>query len=593
MKRIKLDSKTLYYGAIAVLFLYAFRNVYQGIDVTDTGYHFSNFLYMSEMDPMWIFSTYLASILGHIFTLLPGGDTLLGMNIYTAVIPAVLGVCTYAFFVKVIKAGKLESFVGVLVALSLCWCPTTCLYNYMTYLFFGLGAMFLYKGLAEDKRWHLVIAGVCLGLNVMVRFPNIAEAALILVVWYTCFLHKRKFKEYLQKTGWCLLGYILGIGVVLLQIQFKYGIGEYVNGILRLFGMTDSASDYTAYSMVYNIIQAYLYSAKWFVIIAVCVVLGIIGFMILPGKFTKIKAVGYFACCLVLVRWLYGQGMFNLVFPQEGYDAILNWGVVFLITAIVSSVYLIVHPKAERGEKILAAIVLIVIGITPLGSNNQLYSNLNNMFLVLPFVLHFLRKRLSKAETFLIRIGKIGFSPSKLPLCIMSLVCVGVLCFQAISFGNTFIFRDNRPRTYEVTSIEALKHMKTNEANAERLNALGEYVEGHNLSGRSVLLYGDVPALSAYLRMPFVMSPWPELPSYSAETFETELKAVVDGLEENRPVIILSQKFYNFLTSLEENVRDTDYFKTNDGFKLTLLREMIQENNYKVTFENEGYVIFE
>ena len=197
------------------------------------------------------------------------------------------------------------------------------------------------------------------------------------------------------------------------------------------------------------------------------------------------------------------------------------------------------------------------------------------MFLVLPFVLHFLRKR------------------RKLPLCIMSLVCVGVLCFQAISFGNTFIFRDNRPRTYEVTSIEALKHMKTNEANAERLNALGEYVEGHNLSGRSVLLYGDVPALSAYLRMPFVMSPWPELPSYSAETFETELKAVVDGLEENRPVIILSQKFYNFLTSLEENVRDTDYFKTNDGFKLTLLREMIQENNYKVTFENEGYVIFE
>ena len=297
MKRIKLDSKTLYYGAIAVLFLYAFRNVYQGIDVTDTGYHFSNFLYMSEMDPMWIFSTYLASILGHVFTLLPGGNTLLGINIYTAIIPALLGACAFAFFVKVMKSGVLESFVGVLVALSLCWCPTTCLYNYMTYLFFGLGAMFLYKGLVSDEKWHLMIAGVCLGLNVMVRFPNIAEAALILVVWYTCYLNKRKFKEYLQKTGWCLLGYILGIGVVLLQIQFKYGIGEYVNGILRLFGMTDSASDYTAYSMVYNIIKAYLFSAKWFVIIAVCVLLGIIGFKVFPGKYTKLKTIGYFACC--------------------------------------------------------------------------------------------------------------------------------------------------------------------------------------------------------------------------------------------------------------------------------------------------------
>ncbi len=576
MKRVKLNPKILYIGAIAVLFLYAFRNVYQGIDVTDTGYHFSNFLYMSEMDPMWIFSTYLASILGHVFTLLPGGDTLLGINIYTAIIPAVLGVCAFVFFVKVMKTGVLESFVGVLIALSLCWCPTTCLYNYMTYLFFGLGAMFLYKGLAEDKKWHLVIAGMCLGLNVMVRFPNIAEAALILVVWYTCFLNKCKFKEYVQKTGWCLLGYILGIGVVLLQVQLKYGIGEYVNGILRLFGMTDSASDYTAYSMVYNIIKAYLFSAKWFVIIAVCVVLGIIGFKIFPGKYTKIKTIGYFACCLVLVRWLYGQGMFNLVFPREGYDAILNWGVIFLIAAIVFSVYIIVHPKVEHEQKILAAIVLIVIGITPLGSNNQLYSNLNNMFLVLPFVLHFMRKRLVMP-----------------PMRIMSLVCVLVLCFQAISFGNTFIFRDNRPRDHKVTSIAALRHMQTNEVNAKQLEELGTYVGEHNLTGRSVLLYGDVPALSAYLRMPFVMSPWPELPSYATETFETELQAVEDGLAENRPVIILSHKFYNFLTSLEENVRDTDYFKTNDGFKLTLLREMIQENNYKVTFENEGYVIFE
>lgn len=593
MKRIKLNSRILYYGAIAVLFLYAFRNVCEGIDVTDTGYHFSNFLYMSEMDPMWIFSTYLASILGHFFTLLPGGDTLLGINIYTAVVPAVLGVVAFVFFVKVIKAGVLESFIGVLVALSLCWCPTTCLYNYMTYLFFGLGAMFLYKGLSSDKKWYLVIAGVCLGLNVMVRFPNIAEAALILVVWYVCFLNKDKFKDYLQKTGWCLLGYILGIGVVFLQIQFKYGIGEYVNGILRLFGMTENASDYTAYSMVYNIIQAYLFSAKWFVIIAICVVLGLIGYRVLPGKYTKLKSIGYFACCLILVRWFYGQGMFSLVFPRESYDAILNWGVVFLIAAIVFAVYVIVQPKAKQSEKILAAIVLIVIGITPLGSNNQLYSNLNNMFLVLPFVLNFLRNRLEKAEVCVMRIGKCGASFSLMPMRIMSFVCVFVLCFQAISFGNTFVFRDERPRTQKVTSIESLRHMHTNETNAALLEELGTFVSEQGLVGKSVLLYGDVPALSAYLRMPFVMSPWPELPSYSSETFETELQKVADGIEENRPVIILSSKFYNFLTSLEENVKDTEYFQTNDGFKLTLLRDMIREHDYNKTFENEGYVIFE
>ena len=36
----------LFYGAMVFLFLYTFRKVNQGIDVTDTGYHFSNFMYV-------------------------------------------------------------------------------------------------------------------------------------------------------------------------------------------------------------------------------------------------------------------------------------------------------------------------------------------------------------------------------------------------------------------------------------------------------------------------------------------------------------------------------------------------------------------
>ena len=582
MKRIKCNPKVLYYGAIAILFLYAFRNVNEGIDVTDTGYHFSNFLYMSEMDPMWIFSTYLASIVGHFFTVLPGGNTLLGINIYTAIIPALLAVFAFIFFVKVVKAGVAESFLGILVALSLCWCPTTCVYNYMTYLFFGLGAFWLYKGLVHDKVGNLICAGVLLGLNVLVRFPNAAEAALIVVVWYACFLKKDGFKQYLQKTGWCLLGYILGLGAVFLHIQFQYGLDAYIEGIIRLFGMTENASDYTPYAMVYNIVKAYLYSGKWFLIIACCVVLGILGYMILPHKYTKLKAIGYFVCCLALVRWFYGNGMFRLVFESGSYDAILNWGVVFLMAALVFAVYLILNPKATHEQKLLSAIVIVTIGITPLGSNNQLYSNLNNMFLVLPFVFSFLRTRLKGEFT----VGSFVVSPW--PMRIMSLVCVCMLVFQSVTFGNTFVFRDARPRDVKVTTIPALKYMKTNVENGTAIETLGAYVEEAGLSGRSVLLFGDVPALSAYLGMPFVMSPWPDLTSYTYETFESELQNVITHLDENRPIIIFSSKFHNLETSLEENVND----KTKE-LKLSLLQDMIKENNYSLTFENEGYVIYE
>ncbi len=584
-------GKVLYFGAVLVLFLYAFRNVNQGIDVTDTGYHFSNFLYMSDMDPMWIFSTYLASVLGHFFTKLPGGDTLLGINMYTALIPAILGVVTFVFFTRVIKLNSLVTFLGVAVALSLCWCPTTCVYNYMTYLFFALGAMLLYLGLTRERNGYLVWAGVCLGINVLVRFPNLAEAALIVVVWFACLMRRAKLIEYVKKTGWCLLGYVLGMVVVFVQIALQYGIGEYVQGIVRLLGMTGDASDYTLYSMIYHLLQAYLFSGKWVVIMALCVGLGILGFWVYPDRFQKGKIIGYAACCLVLVRWFYGQGMFS--FAYDGYGAILNWSAVTIIGALLLGVWLIFSGKAEEKDKILSAIVMVVIGVTPLGSNNQLYANINNMFLVVPFVFYALWNIWTSAEKKEWNLKKCTLQVSAWPLRIMSGVCVLMLCLQSVAFGNVFIFRDGVPRESEVYNIPAVAHMRTTAENAAELEELGAYVKEAGLTGRRVILFGDVPALSGYLKMPFVMSPWPDLASYSNATFEAELGKVTANIENNRPVIIFGADFYDFLTNQLEDKEIEASYEAKYGYKLDLLADMIEDYSYICTFTNAGYAIWE
>ena len=587
-KRMK---NLLFYGAMVFLFLYTFRKVNQGIDVTDTGYHFSNFMFMSEMDPMWIFSTYLASVLGHFFTLLPGGNTLLGMNIYTSIIPALLGVMSFAFFVKVVKLNVWESFLGVLVALALCWCPTTCVYNYLTYFFFCAGAILLYMGLTKDKPWLLISAGICLGVNVLVRFPNAAEAALIVVVWYTCFLRREKFLPYVQKTGWCLLGYLAGMGIVFVQIGMQYGIGEYVNGIIRLLGMTGDASDYTLYSMIYHLIQAYLFSGKWVFIMAVCVLLGLLGFMVLPGKLKKLKGFGYAACLAVLVRWFYGQGMFSLAY--DGYGAILNWGAVVIIGALLFGLWQVISPKSTEAEKILSAVIIVVIGITPLGSNNQLYANLNNMFLVVPYVIHVLVKLMAGTKEYIVSIRNHTLVISKWPLILMTATCVFMLFVQSLLFGQVFIFRDSVPRNSKVNSIMTVKGMSTNETNAATLEELGEYAVKAGLNDKNVLLFGDVPGLSAYLNMPFVMSPWPDLPSYSNATFEAELEQVLTDIEKNRPVIILGADFYEFLTNQLEDIEVKNIYEAKYGYKTALLRDMIETYDYNCTFANEAYVIYE
>jgi hypothetical protein len=443
----------------------------------------------------------------------------------------------------------------------------------------------------QDKAKYLILAGICLGMNVLVRFPNAAEAALIVVVWFSCLIRKQEFKQYLQKTGWCLLGYILGLGIIFAQIGIQYGIGEYVNGIIRLLGMTSDASDYTLYAMIYSLIQAYLFSSKWVIIMAVCVLLGALGFMVFPGRFEKIKCVGYAICCAVLFRWFYGQGMFNVLY--DGYGAIFNWGAVTLIIALLMGLWLMVSPKVSEADKILAAIVIVVIGITPLGSNNQIYANINNMFLVVPFVYYVLCKMFVGAKEKMISIKNHSVKISLLPLIIMTSMCGLMLLWQSSCFGNVFVFRDSIPRDNNVTSIPVLSQMKTNAKNAQSLEALGIYAEQAELSDRDVLLFGDVPALSAYLKMPFVMSPWPDLPSYSNNTFEVELEKVIENMENNRPVLIFGMEFYKFLTNQMENIEENAAYEAKYGFKTSLLRDMIKENEYTVTFSNADYVIFE
>ena len=83
---------------VAILVLYPLRHIAWGLDLWDTGYGYANFEYMGtqHMDPMWLFSTYLTTAIGHFFSLLPGAGTLIGMNFYTCSIWYPWSVCIWA-----------------------------------------------------------------------------------------------------------------------------------------------------------------------------------------------------------------------------------------------------------------------------------------------------------------------------------------------------------------------------------------------------------------------------------------------------------------------------------------------------------------
>ena len=132
-----------------LLFLYPFLTVNQGVDVSDSSYSFSNFLFFERMEGMWVVSTYVSNVVGWLLTKLPFGATILGMKMYATLLISGTVLLVYKVFVKWMPAWIV--FLGEMIAIGFCWIPAGILYNYLSYFFFTLGAILLYQGLVEEK----------------------------------------------------------------------------------------------------------------------------------------------------------------------------------------------------------------------------------------------------------------------------------------------------------------------------------------------------------------------------------------------------------------------------------------------------------
>ena len=565
---------------LAVIIMYPFLHVNVGIDVTDTGYSLGSFLFEPQMGEEWVlFATYLANLTGSLFAMLPFGNTMLGMNIYTSAIVSLSGAMAYIFLKKKIPTWII--FLGIFMAESLCWCPTIILYNYLTYFLFTLLVIFLYMGLTQ-KRSYLFWAGIVLGLNVMVRFPNLAQAALILAVWYYGWLKKDRFQLVLQNTLLCIGGFITGLAVVLAEISIQYGLDSYISMITHLFNMSSSSGDgHSLGSMLFAIVDAYFVAFRWLLYPLALTIAGLFAFRMVRNHRILIKtgAVLYFIGMLLLLRVLYGRGMFNLKYYT--YESMFQWVAIFLILSIVTMLMVMTQKEHQAEEKMLAFIILLVILVTPLGSDNYLYPIMNHLFLIAPISLYWMFQK-----------GKNAALPVKMMLAMI----LAVTLIQSIAFGYTFVFRDGtqgEALTTEMTNNRVLKGMKTSEQKAAMLSSVTKYVYDNDLTGNEVILYGNIPAMSCFLEMPAALTTsWPDLATYRVESMKAELEQLKK--EDEMPVIMLSAGVAAWMSEdLEEMTKlEITPEKYQNDDKVELIRQFIMEQQYSEVYANDMFVIY-
>ena len=563
-----------------LLLLYPLRHAFVGVDMMDAGYALGNYRFFGVLNKTWKLATYLANVVGVLLSKLPFGGTWAGMNIYTGLLVGLTAACAYLFMVK--QYGyRILMFVAEFVALSLCWAPYTVLYHYLGYILMTITVLVLYRAIITDSIKKYIIAGVILGLCVAVRMPNITYIAFILPVWYNCLLNKEKFSVLFKRTGFCILGYITGVMIPLGVICFCYGFDAYPAMIGELFGMTDTATDYKPTAMVMAMFEDYMNYSAWLWLFLAYMVAGILFFYFLEkvgkGKCEKLFQVGFVAGFFVLLRFCYGRGMFGFDYTEP--FSMYKWVTVFLLIVIFFCIFLLLS-KAERAEnKLWAIFLLVIIFITPLGSNNKLYPVINNLFIVAPVFLYLFLDAVK-----MMQFGKnIGFV-CKTVLYGM-LICAAV---QSVIFGAVFVFHDKLSSVEYVLALpidSPVNGMKTNAFAKEELEHLTGYLSEHGLLDRKLILYGDIPALSYILDMePAIYTTWIDLDSNSAIRLEEELGALTAKKSASLPVVILGENAFHDGVFLEQGQE----YMTKAG----IINKFMLDNNYEEVYLGVSYRVY-
>lgn len=626
--RVLTESRRLAVGRwmenffVVILALYPLRHISWGLDLMDTGYNYANYTFVEHMDPMWFFSTWLSNIVGHWLTGLPKAGTLLGMNFYTGLFVSALALTAYWFCSRKLKIRPWLVFLGEMLAISLCWCPTALLYNYMTYVLLLAGSILLYLGLINENKFCLIAAGCCLGVNLFVRFSNLPEMGLILAVWvydFICAWRARKrlvgtegsgtgeagrwegfWKRTALHTGWCLAGYLGAILLFLLILQTEYGLDEYFAGLSRLFAMTDTATDYKATAMVKKLVWEYVENLYWVIRMLVILSGGLLLYCLtsrVKGKAAKYCRIGargiWIIVCAAVPIWLYLRGFCSARFYS--YDAMMRSAVLFMMLTMFIALLRILFAR-EVEEKLISAILILVLLLTSIGSNNGVYPSINNLFLAAPYTLSQCFRFLQGAKDKKIAFVTLSAEPVKTFLLTFLLLCF----FQFGGFGVKFVFAEGtgiRDISTAVENNEVLRGIRMSEEKAGWMSGLSAYINENALKGEELITFGKygadcIPSLSYYLQMPAAFNPWCELPSYSYAVMEDKLC----GLE-TLPVIILEVKSAVWKEGGTEALlqyglseQAAESYEVDKKFQLLL--KYMEEKGYEQTFCNEKFAVY-
>ena len=566
-----------------VLFLCSFYDVNKGVDIKDAGYSMNYFLHFDNYPGNRMISRFWSNVVGHLFSLLPGGDTWLGLSLYATSIIGLTVVIAY-FVCKRVMDWRMAA-VSEIFAIFFCWNPNVILYDYMSFLLFTLGGSLLLIALEkEEKKRYYVWAGVVLGMNVFVRLPNLAEMAAIVLLWYTAFVKKWTWKQAVQRTLLCVTGYAIACVVSIASILKLYGFYELKLCVYNLFNLSQSQDNYGLVYMVTETFRIVVGYAGYLVpLILLALLLGVL------LKKDERRGIVYKVIFFGLTCgyfWLAAKQfkLFNWNF--QTHESVLGLACLFLLWGLVCSVLTLIVSKSHNA-RIYALVFIGVFFVMPLGSNNTIYLEIMNMFLLIPITVFLTANLLNEWKERIPSLTGLAINNAVRVICYAS---AAVMMVQTIGYGMNYTFNDSIEVKAENYSYAG---MYSSEERIALLDEMYAFCEQEELLGKEAIFYCNAPGLSFILDMPSALeSSWADWYTFSIVRFAItmeELEWDIDNGQEH-PVVILSTPYDRYYRG--EDVDWAKYPESMIDDKAWTLNKFLRDNQYERIYVNEEFAIY-
>lgn len=503
MNAIYNDNRTVVWLGLAT-FAWSMLFVWQGLDFSDMGVWLTGYQQFYTNPDAIISSCWLSCFIGHWIGLALGGGILAYKLGYVVVI-TMSAIIAYQLLASQFGRDRLlAAMVLLTVFFNRIYCGNWVAYYELTALFFLAGAALLFFGLVGNRKLLVVLAGVVLGANVFIRFPNLLGITLVSAIWLHAWVCRRSLRDASVGSVWFLGGYALGVALVWSMIVLNGHEGVYYLGMQQLFGMTgDADSGYAASELLKRFIwDHFLAFTK---ALSIVLVWGWIAKWVSKKKNVVASPVILFSSILLFYA-IYVRDQWQWCIP----------GICYVV--LISIIFL--ELRKNPPLVLLAFIAVIVLFITSMGSNDGISLSIYGTWLALPLILKWLWRGSDLTFSLRFRVSDDGFESNGKFLFeaknfrVLAIIIVLAILFQSLASAWRYTFRDSTNR-FAMTHAIAHPLLVGTYSTAERARVVTELLEAMShftKPGDEVLAYNTITTVHFLTKtQPWLGTPWPDV----------------------------------------------------------------------------------